>query len=168
MEYTSYLPLMEKISEAGYTCILVKMPFNLAVFNVNAAEKIIKEFPDITNWYIGGHSLGGAMASSFAGNNTEKLKGLVLLGAYPASDLSSTRLALLSIYGEHDQVLNKDKFEKNKAYAPEDTLYIEIPGGNHAYFGSYGQQQGDGAAAITNEEQQGLTAEAIIEFISSH
>lgn len=157
---------MEKLADAGYRCIIAKMPFNLAVFKINAAEEIIEEFPDIENWYIGGHSLGGAMASSFAAKSPDDFLGIVLLGAYAAQDLSNSNLKMLSIYGQEDMVLNRDKFEESKKLSPKDTQYLEIPGGNHAYFGSYGEQAGDGKAYITAEEQQRLTAEAIINFMS--
>lgn len=63
VEYSAYLPIPENITQSsGITCIFVKMPFNLAIFDANAADKIIDQFPDIKNWYIGGHSMGGAMA----------------------------------------------------------------------------------------------------------
>lgn len=58
------------------------MPFNLAIFNINAANSVYSKFPDIQNWYIGGHSLGGAMASKYYKNHQNQLKGLILLGSY--------------------------------------------------------------------------------------
>ena len=64
VEYTAYLPLMESLAQKGILCVLVKMPFNLAVFDVNAADGIREMFPEITDWYIGGHSLGGSMAAA--------------------------------------------------------------------------------------------------------
>lgn len=56
VEYTAYLPLMESLAQKGILCVLVRMPFNLAVFDVNAADGIREMFPEITDWYIGGHS----------------------------------------------------------------------------------------------------------------
>jgi len=41
----------------------------------------------------------------------------------------------------------------------------EIEGGNHAQFGNYGAQKGDGAASISAEEQQNFTADQIDIFI---
>ena len=70
VEYTAYAPLM---------CVLLKMPLNLAVLDVNAADSVFDMFPEISSWYIGGHSLGGSMAASYALENTDKLEGLVLL-----------------------------------------------------------------------------------------
>ncbi|MBN2882364.1 MAG: hypothetical protein JXN10_02475, partial [Clostridia bacterium] len=42
---------------------------------------------------------------------------------------------------------------------------LEITGGNHAYFGNYGEQKGDGTASISREEQQNITAKAVIDFM---
>ena len=158
VEASAYLPLLEKISKEGITCILLKMPFNLAVFDVDAADKVYDKFPDIEKWYLGGHSLGGAMASSYVGKNSEKLDGLILLGAYP---VNNAELPTIAIYGSEDEGLDKTKLEgiENR---------LEIIGGNHAYFGNYGEQKGDGVAAITREEQQEQTVVAIIEFVRSN
>lgn len=96
------------------------MPCNLAVLDMNAANGIQEEFPDIHNWYIGGHSLGGAMAASYVAKHTSEYKGLVLLGAYSTKDISSSGLKVLSVYGSEDKVLNKDKYESNKTNLPQD------------------------------------------------
>jgi len=144
---------------------LIKMPFNLAVFNVNAANKAISEVSNITTWYISGHSLGGAMASSYAASNADKLSGIILLGAYPSSDLSKTNLRLLTMYGSDDEVLNKNKLSETKINAPSNSLYYEIEGGNHAGYGDYGVQKGDGTATISGNEQQNIVTDKIIKFI---
>ena len=85
VEAESYLPILSKLRDRGFTTVLVKMPFNMAIFNSNAADKIIKDNSDIKYWYIAGHSMGGAMASSYAAKNQEKVEGLILLGSYKFS-----------------------------------------------------------------------------------
>lgn len=165
VDYLSYIPLMEKIAKEGYTCFLLKMPLNLAVFDQNAADKPIDEYGDIKSWYISGHSLGGAMASIYASKNLDKIDGLVLLGAYPAANLSSSDIGMISIFGSEDKILSKDSFEKNKSNGPKDSIYFEIKGGNHAYYGNYGNQNKDGIATITPEEQQDITAKKIVDFM---
>ena len=167
VEYTSYLPLMQSLAKEGYTCFLMKMPFNLAVFDQNAANKPIEEYKEINSWYLAGHSLGGAMASVYTSKNVEIVKGLILLGAYPSSDLSELDIDMISIYGSEDLILNRKTFEDNKIYGPKSTNYVEIKGGNHAYYGSYGEQKNDGIASITPEEQQRLTVERILEFLEN-
>lgn len=42
-----------------------------------------------------------------------------------------------------------------------------IPGGNHAQFGNYGVQKGDGTASISAEEQQVQTALAISNMVTA-
>ncbi len=155
IEAIAYAPLLTELSHNGITCILVKMPFNLAVFGINSANNIYDEYPDIKNWYIAGHSLGGAMASSYIDKNSDNVKGLILLGSYP---INNSNIPTLAIYGSEDIRLDTTKLEnvKNK---------VEIAGGNHAYFGNYGEQKGDGKAVITREEQQEITVKEIIKFI---
>lgn len=155
VEALAYQPLLTKLAEYGITSVLLEMPFNLAVFQISAADKVYNELQDIKKWYIGGHSLGGAMASSYAEKNSVKVSGLILLGAYSVND---TPVPTLAIYGSEDLILDKSKL----------TLIdneVEITGGNHAYFGNYGEQDGDGTAGITRDEQQQQTVEAIVQFI---
>ena len=161
VEYTSYEPLMFALAERNILCIIIEMPFNLAVFNVNAANGIKNQYPDIQNWYIGGHSLGGAMTASYISNNTSDFCGLVLLAAYSTSDLSQSNLNVISIYGSEDKVLNKEKYDKYKTNLPKNTSEHIIEGGNHAYFGMYGAQKGDGIPLINNTEQIIITADII-------
>ncbi len=157
VEYTAYLPIMEKLSREGITCVLINMPLNFAIFNKNAANKVFAELPNIKKWFIGGHSLGGAMASSYAAEHKDKIKGLILLGAYIYGDVAPENA--LTIYG----TLNSD-LEKNIDYTEN---IIVIDGGNHAQFGNYGEQKGDLPATITSDEQQEISVKAILEFIEN-
>jgi hypothetical protein len=165
VEYTAYIPLMQACAENGILCILLEMPFNLAVLDINAAEGIQNKYPEITDWYIGGHSLGGSMAASYLENNVEDYKGLILLGAYSTADLSDTNLDVLSVFGSEDKVMNREKYEKNKSNLPNDFTEYVINGGCHSYFGMYGAQDGDGTPTITNEEQIYLTVESIVKIM---
>ena len=165
VEYTAYIPLMQACAENGILCVIVEMPFNLAVFDVNAADGIQKEYPQIENWYIGGHSMGGSMAASYLEKNAEDYEGLILLGSYSTADLSDTDLDVLSVFGSEDKVMNREKYDENKSNLPTNFTEIVIDGGCHAYFGMYGAQDGDGTPSITNEEQIYRTAELIAELL---
>ena len=165
VEYTAYAPLMLALAERDVLCVLIPMPCNLAVLNPNAAEGIPELYPEIESWYIGGHSLGGSMAASYGAKHPEKLQGLILLAAYSTADLTDSGLDVLSIYGSEDGVLNMEKYESNRGNLPEATVEIVIPGGNHARFGGYGPQDGDGKAGISASEQVQYTAGAIAEFV---
>lgn len=165
VEYTAYVPLMQACAEEGILCVLVKMPFNLAVLDVNAADGVQKKYPEIEEWYIGGHSLGGSMAASYLADNVEDYEGLILLGSYSTADLSDTDLAVLSVFGSEDKVMNREKYEDNKSNLPSNFTEFVVDGGCHAYFGMYGAQDGDGTPTITNEAQIRLTVENIVKLM---
>lgn len=149
---------MQELSKQGFLCLLEKMPVNLAVLDITAADGLREKFPDIEKWYIGGHSLGGSMAAIYASRHADQLDGLVLLAAYSTADLRRTKLKTLCIYGSNDGVMNRDKYRGYKGNLPANYAETIISGGNHSYFGSYGQQGGDGTASISNEEQMAATA----------
>lgn len=161
VEYTAYAPLMRACAEKGFLCVLVKMPCNLAVLDMDAADGISEQYPDIDAWYIGGHSLGGAMAAAYAADHSGELDGLILLAAYSTKDLNSSGLKVLSVYSSEDRVLNREKYGEYRKNLPPGTTEIVIEGGCHAGFGSYGPQEGDGAPTITGEEQVMRTASEI-------
>lgn len=168
VEYTAYAPLLRSIADENIFCVMVKMPYNLAVFDGDSAANILPLFPEVEHWYIGGHSLGGVMAADYADKNSNDFKGLILLASYPAADMSDCSFGVLSIYGSEDTVLNKDEFIKSRSLMPPDYEEICIEGGNHAQFGDYGLQEGDQAALISASEQRKITTEAIIKFFTGN
>ena len=165
VEHTAYAPLMRSLAEEGVLCIVVEMPFRLAVLDVNAADGLKGNFPEIEDWYIGGHSLGGSMAASYAASNEGEFKGLVLLAAYSTKDLKDSGLNVLSLYGSEDGVMNRKKYDKCVDNLPEGFEEYVIGGGNHAYFGMYGEQDGDGEATISRTKQISLTTTKIVNFM---
>lgn len=159
----AYAPLMRACAERGFTCVLVRFPFNLAVFDVNAADGEEAAFPQVSQWYIGGHSLGGAMAASYAAGHAGDFRGLLLCGAYATEDLGDAGLAVTSVYGSDDGVLNRDAYEKNRGNIPQAVEDV-IEGGCHSYFGDYGLQDGDGTPAISRDEQIARTADDLAQM----
>ena len=167
VEYTAYAPLMRALADNGVLGVLVRMPLNLAVLNMNAANGIPEQYPQIKHWYIGGHSLGGSMAASHAAKNASAYEGLVLLASYSTADLSTSGLSVISIYGSEDGVLNMEKYAEYKCNLP--TVFEEhiIEGGCHAEFGSYGPQDGDGVPMLTGEEQIAETVRLLTAFLGT-
>ena len=165
VEHTAYAPLMHMLAEKGIDCFLVKMPFRLAVFGMNKAGKILENY-DYESWYIGRHSLGGAMASAHASKNHNDFDGVILLGAYSTKILDYENMKVLSVYGSNDKVLNTENYRVYTSNLPTDLTEVVIDGGNHAGFGDYGKQKGDGNATISHEEQWNITVNAIVEFIN--
>ena len=165
VEYRAYIPLMQAIASRGILCILVDMPFNLAVFDIDRADGVYEGFVSVDHWYMAGHSLGGSMACEYIADKDYIFEGVILLASYSAADLSKTEFKVLSIYGSADTVLNKESYDESKANLPKGYVEHLLPGGNHAYFGVYGEQSGDGEATLTNKEQIELTASVIAEFV---
>lgn len=156
----AYVPLAAKLAQRGIFCVIQKMPFNLAVFNINAADSVIDAYPSVMHWWVGGHSLGGAMAASYAAGNASKVEGVALLAAYASDDLTALGLKVEVVYGSNDGVVNREKLESCIALLPADSV-LEIAGGNHADFGDYGAQSGDNEAAISADDQQERAADAV-------
>ncbi len=164
----SYAPAARALAEQGILVVIVPMPLNLAVFAPERAAEVMAEYPEIDRWAVGGHSLGGAMAARFAYQNPNTVDGLVLWAAYPAStdDLSSLPLAVTSISATRDGLATPDKIAASRPLLPGSTRWAVIEGGNHAQFGWYGRQSGDGTAIISREEQQRQIVAATLELLS--
>lgn len=168
VDYRAYSPLLREIAKGGYSVFLVKMPLSLAVLGADRADAVLAANPEITTWYIGGHSLGGAMAASYVYNNPVGMQGLVLWAAYPAenNDLSESGFPVLSIIANRDGLATLEKLKVAAPLFPADTMWVEIDGGNHAQFGSYGPQNGDLEATISAEEQHHQIVNATLMFMS--
>ena len=163
VDEVAYIPIMYQFAEEGMDVCLVKMPFHLAVFGINKADEVMPQY-DYENWYIGGHSLGGAMGASYAAGHSDELRGVVLLAAYATKKLDDS-LKEIVVYGSEDGVLRMKKLEEGRSFAPKKYIEHVIEGGNHAQFGNYGEQKGDGTGLISAKEQQAETVRAVIEAV---
>lgn len=163
----SYAPLARLIAEEGYYTAITPMPFNLAVLDPTRGNTVISDYPDIRQWVIVGHSLGGTMASRFA-LDTTSVTGLVLLAAYPESsiDLSETSMSAVTIIGDQDGLVTVTEVQESLEILPGMTEFITITGGNHAQFGDYGAQRGDKAADLTPEQQWQITKNNITRLLA--
>ena len=159
VEAEAYAPLCRTLALSGVDVCLVRTPLRLAVLGINKADTIIGSV-QYARWMIGGHSLGGVCAALYASKHPEKLDGVVMLASYATRPLDDG-LSALYIYGTEDGILNMQSYRDFRENAPEQAAELVIEGGNHAQFGSYGMQRGDGAARITREQQIEQTAAAI-------
>ena len=163
----AYAPLCKAIAENGYEVIILDMPLNFAMLAPNKAEKVIKEHDHIKSWVVGGHSLGGVVASRFAAKN-KNVDGVVLLASYPSNDdLKQLGKEVVSIWGSKDGVIKFENLIESKDKLPEDTTYVEIEGANHAQFGDYGKQKGDYDALISEEKQLNITLNSIVKLLKN-
>ena len=165
MQPEAYAPLMQQCAERGILCVIVEPRFNLAILDVNAADGIQAKFPDVDVWIIGGHSLGGLAACDYLEQHGKSYEGVALLASYPSHDISSFGGGVVTLLGTEDHVINERGFEAAEEYLPTNAELIEIEGGNHANFGNYGEQSGDGTALITREEQQAETVADIVALV---
>jgi dienelactone hydrolase len=133
---------------AGIQIVIGRPPLNLAVFAINQADRMRAALPGVTRWYVGGHSLGGAMACVHASRHSEGLEGVVLFGTYCGIDISRLSLRVLSINGTRDGVFPPAKIAAARHELPVGAHVITVPGMNHAQFGNYGAQAGDDAPTI--------------------
>ena len=165
----AYAPPMHQIASRGYLAVIVPMPLNLAVLAPSKASQVMAAYPEIKDWIIGGHSLGGSMAAHFVKQNPTLLDGLFFWAAYPASgdDLSQMDLKVVSISGSLDGLATPDKIEASRVLLPADSIWIPIEGGNHAQFGWYGDQPGDNPAEISREEQQQIAIQAVLDLLKT-
>lgn len=165
----AYAPLARALAADGLLVVIPKMPLNLAVLSPDRASGVIGRYPEINNWLIGGHSLGGAMAARFVKNHPDAVQGLFFWAAYPIpdDDLSDLSLPVLSVYASEDGLASVEEVLASKSRLPADAIFEIIEGGNHAQFGWYGEQEGDRPATISRQEQQARLLEAMRMFIRS-
>lgn len=164
VEHSAYAQLAYLLAEKGTKVIVLKVPFNFAFLRVNGADDYVKQDKNI-DWFVSGHSLGGAFASEYVRKNPQSVKGLILLASYPVKNMSNLNIPTLLIAGTKD-ILPIETFERKRKMFPKDTLIIYINGANHAQFGDYGFQKGDGKADISGEEQKRTTITIMFDFIS--
>ncbi len=166
VDYRAYAAPLHQLAEQGYLAILLPVRLNLAFFDINAADRAIPDFPEIQDWAVGGHSLGGVAASMYAAKH-EDLDGVVYWASYPADDkLKNSDMAFSSIYGTLDMG-GMEGFQSSASLLPADTEFVVIDGGNHSQFGNYGLQPGDNPATISWQEQQTQAVAATARLLDS-
>lgn len=150
---TAYVESLAPVTrDANVTVFIPQLPLNLAILDYglartglwpDAATAVMDDHPEIERWYVGGHSLGGAMACRYAHGYTDRIEGLVLYGSYCDRDISDSGLAVLSVAGEGDTVINWDAYERGLDRLPANATVAELDGLNHTQFGRYTGQSGD-------------------------
>ncbi len=154
--YAYMYKLSETVADTGLTVLITKPALNLAFFDTRPLSAFTSQVPEVEHWYVGGHSLGGVRACQLAAGGD--VAGLVLFGSYCANDLSRTDLRVLSISGSRDGLSTPAKIDAARGLLPANATMVQIQGMNHAQFGNYGPQSGDGEATISDAEaRQGVT-----------
>jgi pimeloyl-ACP methyl ester carboxylesterase len=161
----AYIATWAPIVQATDTLVVIpSMPLNLAVFGRSRAEALIEDRPEIDEWWVGGHSLGGAMAASWLGGQPDgQVDGLVLWASFSTRGAALEErddLRVLSVSGSRDGRSTPQETTERHELLPDDAVTIEVEGMNHAQFGRYGDQSGDLTPTITDAEAQRLLTDA--------
>ena len=162
----AYAPLTFQLAAQGVDCFIVEMPFHMAFFGIGRAGGVMESHPGYEHWYLGGHSLGGAMAMIYLRSHPEQLSGCFFLASYPSIDMEQySDIKFYTIYGTEDGVMNRPTYQASRYNWPDNAVEAIIEGGNHAQFGDYGFQPGDNPATISQEEQQAQTCEILLDMV---
>jgi hypothetical protein len=163
----AYGPLAREIAGAGYLVVIVPMPFNLAVFGITAADGAIAAHPEVRQWALAGHSLGGSMAAQYLSDHPATVRGLAFWASYAATDLSGYQgLAVVSIYGTLDPGAPRMSGAEARSKVPANVVFVAIEGGNHEQMAWYTGQPNDAAATIPRADQQHQVAAATVTMLA--
>ncbi|KKI90850.1 carboxymethylenebutenolidase [Bacillus sp. SA1-12] len=169
VEPEAYSYIGQQLADQGYLVVIPRVLFNFSLFDINITQEIVNEFESVREWYVGGHSLGGVSAATYAYEHPNKVDGLILLASYPSNnnDFSNMDLPMLSIYAENDGLSTIEKINETKHLLSKRLMIYEIKGGNHAQFGIYGPQKGDNKATISIKEQQKTIVNVMSKWLST-
>lgn len=156
------------VAATGMSVYLPDLPLRLAVLAPGRAELVRAAHPEVREWWIGGHSLGGAMAASHVASSPPGTwRGLVLLAAYPAGEGLAARddLLVLSLVGGRDGLTTLADVERRRALLPDGADVRVLDGVNHAQFGRYGPQAGDLEPTVDDATATDRIAAALVDVL---
>ena len=177
----AYTPWLRKLAASGRTVAVVDVPFGLALLGRDRAVPVMKAFPEIAGWVLGGHSLGGVGAAGLASRVVSddssgesdadgmRLAGIAFFASYPAGgvDLSAAPWPVLSLSASADLLATAEDIAEYRHLLPSTTRYRVIEGGNHAGFGSYGPQKGDGVSTLAPGVQEATIVEEMMTLLAA-
>lgn len=163
----AYVPILSDLAEQGYLVVIVKQPFDIGFAAVNDPAGVIEDHPEIDQWAVGGHSLGGVAASTSAEDRDSGIAGLLLWASYPLGSLADTDVVVTSVSATEDGLATPSDIEASRVDLPADTTYVPVEGAVHAFFGDYGEQPGDGMPTVTRAQAQQQIVDASVELLRS-
>lgn len=166
-EPVAYAPVLHALAARGYLVVLCPMPLNLALLAPECASRIMGRYPEIRHWVVAGHSLGGVVAAEYAERHLAQVAGLVLWAAYPArfTDLASSRIAVLTVYGTADELVAPARVEAGRSRLPATAAFALLPGVDHWGFGEFDPARS--AGATPRHAQQAAILEATQAFLAT-
>jgi pimeloyl-ACP methyl ester carboxylesterase len=167
-----YTPVWKEIAAQGYLVVIPKMPFDFAIFAPNAADQVRAAHPEIEQWIIAGHSMGGAMAGVYADNNRDNLAGVIVFDSYPpgSNSLADADLPILLLERARSDGSRSQKFIDNANLYPESAELKLIPGAQHMYYGSFdgGSYQEEWAPGIERDAMQKIVIDRVNAWLTKN
>ncbi len=149
----SYLYPLSEVSASGVTVIIMEPLMNMALFDQRTLATLTQAAPHVTSWTLAGHSLGGVRACMLA--EDPAVTHLVLFASFCANDLTQASLDVVMVLGDKDGLIDEAQVMDSTALLPSGRYVVQtIPGANHAAFGTYGPQPGDGVATVTRQQMR--------------
>ena len=165
----AYVAVLRPLAAAGYPVFIPKQPLNIAFLALNTFAATRSAHPDVTGWVVGGHSLGGTVACVQAvageGDLHAPVVGLLLYASYPAGDIHTLTAHVLSLSASQDGLATPADIEASRVNLPAGTVFTQIPGAVHAYFGDYGAQPGDGTPTISHDDARAIISADSLRFV---
>jgi dienelactone hydrolase len=158
-------------AEAGHPVVIAKQPLGIAFLATGAFDGARAQLPEVDRWVVGGHSLGGVVASTAADDEdggAAPVVGLLLYASYPAGDVSASLIAEVeSISASRDGLSTPDDIDASRANLPEGSTFTLVDGAVHAFFADYGPQPGDGTPTISHDEARTQISAVSTQFVDS-
>jgi len=146
--------VLRPLAEAGYLVVALKEPLGIALTSPDQSASAMASFDGVGHWAVGGHSLGGVAASSFAAAHDDEVDGLLLHASYPLGVMADADLVVASVSGSEDGLTTPADVDASRANLPAGTRFTEVDGAVHAFFADYGAQPGDGTPTVPRAQAQ--------------
>lgn len=154
----AYAPIARELAKSGYPAFILDVPLSLAFLTPFRADLVIRNYPDIKAWVVGGHGIGGAVASCYA--QRRNMDGLALFSSYPFplfNNFKRTDIEAISLWGSLDGITSRQQWEDGKLALPDDALFIEIEGANHSNMAWLSSTVcNDNVGTISRNDQQSI------------
>jgi pimeloyl-ACP methyl ester carboxylesterase len=172
VEARAYAAVLRPLAQAGHLVVIPKQPLSIAFLAIGAFGAAQEAHPEVGSWIVGGHSLGGTVASMEADEHDQDARGpargLLLYASYPASDISQTlTTSVLSILATNDLLATPADIAASQAKLPKGAQFSAIEGAVHAFFGDYGPQPGDGVPTISQDAARQQISSDSVTFAAS-
>jgi len=161
----AYLHPFVDIAATGTTVTVVDPLFNMALFDQRSMDELTSHSPSISQWVVAGHSLGGVKACMEADN--DQVAGLLLFASYCANDVSGLDIAVVEVLAAQDGLIDTDASRQAQGNLPEGFVTLTLDEANHASFGTYGPQPGDGVSTLDRDDMR-QTMNEVWDQVLSH